>query len=161
MHYIAAASGIMNMAGALADGKAQEQQYLAYAKANRYNAAVGRQRAEWVRSGTNLREEQERRKGRLEEGTRRAWAAQSGTGFGGSNADVERQQRVFSEMDALNIRYEGHLAAKSMEDDARMEDWQAELHKGQGKYARRSSYLAAASSLLSGGASAYRAYKQK
>lgn len=143
---------IFSVIGALRGGQQQQQMYNAQAQAEAYNAAVKRQQADTVQQVYGQREEQQRRNARLLAGKRRAAIAESGTGFGGSNLDIENQSEVMAELDALNIRYEGQLESKGLLDAAALDDYSAGLYRRSGGYARRTGYLAAGSAILSGAA---------
>lgn len=175
MQFLAMGAGAVGIASALSRGKESEAQYKAQAAANEFNAAVARQRATTVRQlgkyqadsilgASSMQEEQQRRSGGFAKGTRQAAAAQSGTGTDeGSNADVERQSMILSELDALNIRYAGQLNAHDtvqnaeynahdLETGATMDMWSAQVNRNSAKYAVDSSYLGAMGSLFSAGA---------
>jgi hypothetical protein len=134
---------------ALSAGAAQSQQYKAQAQADQYNALVARQRSSATLSAANQQEEQQRRGARLASGERRAAISQSGTGLGGSNADVDRQSEVLAELDALNIRYEGQSESTGLLNQANLDDFQAAANKKAAKSAMARGYLGAASSALS------------
>lgn len=131
-------------------GKAQAAQYESAARAQEYNAAVSRQRAEATQAVTGQREQAQRREAMLVMGKQRAAAAQAGFGLGGSAADVERQSQVMAELDALNIRYEGALEAKGLLDQASLDTFQAGASRSAGSAAKTAGYLGAAGSLLTG-----------
>lgn len=182
MQFITIASTIFSAVSAISRGNQQAQQvqhqsqveavrYESAAQANEYDAAIARKRAETARIGAGLQEDQQRRRARLEAGARRAAIAQSGTGFGGSNLDVDRQSQIFAEMDALNIRYQGSLEAKGLEDSADLSDWQASANRtgasnsisagsSYASAARKSGYMGAAGAILSG-AGDYISYGRK
>ena len=150
MEYVAVAGAAFQAIGAISGGQQRAQQYKAYAAANDYNAAAMRQRADSTVAAFGQREEQQRRQARLVLGQQRAAVAQSGTGLGGSNADVERQSEVASEMDALNIRYEDQLEASGLRGQAGLESWQTGINRSSMNYARNSGYIGAAGAILSG-----------
>jgi hypothetical protein len=135
---------------AIAQGNATSAQYKAQAQADMYNAAINRQRAETTNAVTVQRETQQRRESRIKAGERLTAMAQSGTGLGGSNADVFRQSEVLAELDALNIRYEGELESKGLLNQANLNEWQSRTNLASAKRARMGGYVGAAASLLSG-----------
>lgn len=114
MNFFAAAGLALNISSMLADQKANARQRRAEIDAARFSEAVYRRRAETVQLGYGQREEQFRRQSRIEAGKRRAAIAQSGTGFDGSNFDIDRQSQIFAELDALNIRYQGQLESDAL-----------------------------------------------
>lgn len=150
MQFLTIASTAMSVIGALQAGSQQSAQYEAAARANEYNAAVARQRAETTTAVYGQREEQQRRAAAIQGGQRRAAAAQSGFGLGGSASDIERQSQIMAELDALNIRYEGGLEAKGLLDQSTLETYQASTNRAASAGAKTSGYLGAAGKMLSG-----------
>lgn len=65
----------------------------------------------------SAREESLRRNIRSQLGAQSAAIAESGTGFGGSNLAVQRQSEAASELDVLNLRYQGQLERMGMDID--------------------------------------------
>lgn len=118
MNFLAAAGLALNIYSMASSQKANKEARAAEIASARFSAASARRKAEIVRSGYGQLEEQQRRQARLEAGKRRAAIAQSGTGFDGSNADVERQSQIFAELDALNIRYQGELEYGALTEQA-------------------------------------------
>lgn len=136
--------------GSIASGNAKSEQYKAQAQADEYNSLVTRQRADSTAAAYGQREEQLRRESRIEAGQRAASVAQSGTGLGGSNADLERQSEILAELDALNIRYEGTTERKSLLDQSNLYSFQSDVNKRNAKTAKTSGWLNAGTSLLAG-----------
>lgn len=145
-------STVFSVVSSIRGGQQQQVKYEAQATANTYDATVKRQRAETITQVYGQREEQQRRENRLEAGRRRAAIAQSSTGFGGSNADIDNQSELFAELDALNIRYEGQLESKGLLDSATLDDYYAQNNIRSGQYAAQSGYIGAAGAVLSGAA---------
>lgn len=110
------------------------------------NANILNQNAETQMAAAGQREEAHRRQVRLIAGEQRAAIAQSGTGFGGSAADIMEKSSANAELDALTIRYDAMTRKTAFENEANTMQW-------QGRRARTGGYLSAASSLLSGAAS--------
>ncbi len=155
---IMAVSAVVSASAKNAEGQDRARQYESQAAAQRYNAAVERQRAETVTSVYGEREEAQRRRARLILGKERAAIAQSGAGLGGSNADIERQSEVMAELDALNIRYEGQLESHGLLAQATLDEFEAaSLHKSA-KSAARAGRLGAAGALLGGAGQMFGAY---
>lgn len=155
MGYVAAAIAAISAASSYASSRQQQAQFEAAAKADQYNAAIQRQQAEAAAASTNSREEQQRRANAITQGKRAAFAAQSGTGTQGSNADFERQQSVMEELDALNIRYTGSLETTNFENKAAGTDWEAMINSNSARTTARNAPLGAASAALSTYASVY------
>lgn len=146
------ASAVVGVLGKLGEGEQAKTQYQAQSQADAYNAAIKRQRADNVTAIYGQREEEQRRMARFDAGRRQAAIAQSGTGSGGSNADIEAQSEVFAELDALDIRYEGILERKSLLDSASLDDFSMYSNLNSAKSATKMSYLGAAGAALSGAA---------
>lgn len=112
-------------------------------------ADIARQRAEVERQQASVNEDAQRRRANLQLGQLRAGMAQSGTALDGTNADLYQQSAADAELDALNIRYGGDLAARSSLADANFRDMQA-------SDASRAGLIGAATSALT----AYGGYKR-
>lgn len=134
---------------------AQSDQYAAAARANEYNEAILKERAAQTLDAYNQREESARREGRIERGKRLAMIGESGTGYGGSNADVERQNDMLSELDALNVRYQGSLEARGLLAQSSLEGMYGRTNMRSSSTATRLGYVSAASAALSGASNMY------
>ena len=168
-----AASAAVSAVGAIQQGQAQKASYDSQAQANEYNAKVQENNAIYARNNADsanqqasAKEELQRRRFAAVQGQANAGVAQSGTGFGGSNADVLKQNAINAELDALNIRYEGDLQSKGLMQTASNNEAQAGLDRFQASAARQNgdnavtgSYLSAGSNLLAG-ATKYGYYSQ-
>ena len=152
------ASSAMQAVGAIQQGKAAEAQAQAQANANRYNAQVKEMQAGVERQQANVREDQQRRRARQVLAQQQAAVAQSGTGFMGSNLDVIDQSSYMAELDALTMRYEGEMRAKGLLAEADQERYYAQAALAAGKNAKRASYFAAGTALLSGAAAGYKGF---
>lgn len=130
--------GLIPGAGTAMQGQFTRDQYWANAAADEYNAAVKRKKAEAERTygeyraqevltAGNLTEEAVRRNARIQEGETAAAGAQSGTGTEGSNEDIERQNQVLDELDALNVRYGAVVTAHDTRQQAEMNAWDYEM----------------------------------
>lgn len=154
----AAISAVIGGASAYRANQNQQVQYQAQQQANEFNAALARQRATEVKQNYGAREDQQRRFNRIEAGKRAAWAAQSGLGFGGSNADVDEQSEIFAELDALNIRYEGELDSRGLLNTSAQYEWEAGVNATSRRRARSGIWLDTAASALASGTSTYANY---
>lgn len=144
-------STAVSVASTLFGAIGQYNQYQAQSKANAYNAAIARQRSEQALSVVNQREESQRRFSRLRAGERIAAIGQSGTGTGGSNADVERQSEIMAELDALNIRYEGQVESTGLLNQASLEDYYSKANKSNARSALIKGAFGATGQLLTSG----------
>lgn len=147
MAYVTA---IIAVIGAIAGAKASSDQANAQKAASRYNQLVGKQQSDASLQAANAREEQQRRVARFASGERQAAIAQSGTGLGGSNADVDRQSEILAELDALNIRYEGATQSTGLLNQSKLDGFQADAYGKAAKRARTDGYIGAASAALGG-----------
>lgn len=148
-----AAYGMYQQSQAAAAGYESQQ-----AAAN-YNATIDAQNARVARQQANAREEAQRRQARQVLGEQRAALAQAGIGLSGSAADVYGQSAANAELDALNIRYEGELAARGLLAQSELTRYEGSVAGMNAKSAKSGGYLDAASTLLTGGSKAYGYYK--
>ncbi len=116
--------------------------------ASEYQAQVADQNAKLAVRNAGAQEEDQRRRARQFQGRQLAAIGESGAGLSGSTADLFRESLFSSEMDALNIRYEGELGKTSFNNEAN-------ASRFNGKVAQNSSYMSAASSLIGGVGSYY------
>lgn len=138
----------MSVLGAISQGNNAADNYNAQAGMNDYNAAVARNNSTSALSESAAAQNAQRRKARQILGEQRAGIAQSGTGFGGTNADIMEQSATLAELDALNLAYEGDMKSRSYLAGATLEDASASANRRNAKTARTSGYLGAAKSLL-------------
>lgn len=134
------AASAVSAIGAVAQGNAANA-------AAQANAQAMNQQAEAENRAAGAREEQQRRQNRQFLGGQRAALAQAGIGVDGSAYDIARQSAINAELDALNIRYDGQLRAKGLNN-------QAMITRFEGRQARTAGHLGAGAALL-GGASNY------
>jgi hypothetical protein len=116
-----------------------------------YHADVATQNARTAGQQASVEEERVRRESRQFLGQQAAAIAQSGTGLGGSNADVMRQDAALAELDALNVQYAGDLERRGLLQEAAGHRYTQQSLKNKAKSIMRTRWLSA----LSSGASAY------
>lgn len=145
------ASAALSAAGSIQQGNAQYASYMSQANANEYNATVDKLNAQVASDEANAKEEQQRRKFGQVQGAAYAGAAQSGTGFEGSNADLLKQNAVLNELDALTIRYEGQNKSRALEDSSKLNTYYAGVNKQNASSARTAGFVNAGAQLLSAG----------
>lgn len=117
----------------------------------KYNAMSSEQQAA-------AREEQQRRHFAMLQGQAVAGLAQSGTDVStGSNADVLKQNDVNSELDALNIRYQGKMQSDSFKNteanllaQANLDRMSASMYSGNAGSALIGGFFNAGTNLLTG-----------
>lgn len=145
--------------GAVKQGEAANAQAKAQANAQEYNAQVQRNNADTALAQSNAAEEKQRREFGQLQGQAIAGIAQSGTGFGGSNADVLKQNAVNNELDALTIRYGGQTQSQGLMAQSQLDRANAAASRQAGKDAITAGYNNAGSSLLRGSVNSYGVYK--
>lgn len=133
--------------GTLYGSQVESAQFEGAARAELYNAAINRQRAEMSRVIYGERESQVRRTSRMELAKQSAGLAEAGLG---GNADLERQSAVLAELDALNIRYEGELESYGYESAARLNTFNAKNLRSSAKSSEIAGYIGAGGDLLGG-----------
>ena len=97
------ASTTLQVVGQQNQAKAQANALKGQANIADYNSQVAKINAESVRRSSTSQQLQLRRDTRQQLGRERAFAAQSGTGFGGSNKDLLERSETLAELDALNF----------------------------------------------------------
>ncbi len=143
MAILAAAGGVMGAAGSLYEGRAAQEAAAFNIKVAKRNAYLVRKAAEEDARSTLIT-------GRKVVGEMLANYGSSGIKTDeGSPLEIMQESVRAAEKDALNIRYQGELQARSYLDDAKMERF-------KGNVAETASYIRASSSLVSGGAEAYK-----
>ena len=149
------ASTAFQVIGAISDANSKSDAYESQAAWNQYNATIDRQNADTALQQSASEQARQNRRARQVMGEQRAATAQSGTGFGGSNADLLDQSATLAELDMLNIAYEGQMRARGHEIQAQGEDYSAGVNKGNAKRAKRAGIFNAGRSLLTGFSSGY------
>lgn len=149
------ASTAFQVIGAISDANSRSDAYESQAAWNQYNATIQRQNADASLQQSASEQARQNRRARQVMGEQRAATAQSGTGFGGSNADLLDQSATLAELDMLNIAYEGQMRARGHEIQAQGEDYSAGVNKGNAKRAKRAGIFNAGRSLLTGFSSGY------
>lgn len=137
--------------GAISSANSQASALKAQAASANYNAEVSKQQATQALATSTAQQSALRRDQRAQAGRMRAAAAQSGVGFGGSTADIFEQSDTLSELDAMNVAYEGALKARGYNTQAELDSFNARAYSAQVKGVRRAGYMQAAGSLLTAG----------
>lgn len=143
---MAIAMAVIAAVGALAQASQESGMAEAEAKVEEYHANVKEMNARSVAQQASAEEERVRREARQVLGQQRAAIAQSGTGFGGSNADIMRQDMALAELDALNVQYAGDIERRGLLQEAEGHRYTARTLKSKAKSIRRTRWLTAASS---------------
>lgn len=137
----------MQAVGAIQAGNAAARQSNAAAAASEYNATVSRNQAASAAIASTSQQIAQNRQARQVAGQQRAAVAQSGLGFTGSNRDVIEQSNTLSELDQLNLAYEGTLKQNGFMAQAELDDFQARVQRSNASSARRAGYLKAATAV--------------
>jgi hypothetical protein len=149
------ASMAFSVIGAISDANSKSDAYESQAAWNQYNATIDRQNADAALQQSASEQARQNRRARQVMGEQRAATAQSGTGFGGSNADILDQSATLAELDMLNIAYEGQMRARGHNIQAQGEEFSAGVNKANAKKAKNAGYMNAGRSLLTGFSSGY------
>ena len=145
------ASTAVAAAGAIAQGNAAKASAQSQANAATYNAAMADQNADTAMQAASANEEAQRRKSAGEMGRLRAGMAENGIGLdSGTATDLTEQSAMNSELDALNIRYQGKQQARDYKAQAALGQQSASAALAAGKAAQTAGYLTAGATALSG-----------
>ena len=147
---ISAVSTAFSVIGAISDANSRSDAYENQAAWNNYNATIDRQNADAALQQSASEQGRQNRRARQILGEQRAASLQSGTGTGGSNADLLDQSATLAELDMLNIAYEGQMRARGHEIQAQGEDYSSRTNRSNARNARRAGIFSAGRSLLSG-----------
>ena len=147
---ISAVSTAFSVIGAISDANSRSDAYENQAAWNNYNATIDRQNADAALQQSASEQGRQNRRARQILGEQRAASLQSGTGAGGSNADLLDQSATLAELDMLNIAYEGQMRARGHEIQAQGEDYSSRTNRSNARNARRAGIFSAGRSLLSG-----------
>jgi hypothetical protein len=148
---MALAMAVFAAVGSLMQGTQAAQEARSDAKIAGYHASIAEQNARTAGQQASAEEERVRRDSRQMLGQQAAAVAQSGTGLGGSNADVMRQDAALAELDALNVQYAGDLERRGLLQEAAGHRYTQQSLKNKAKSLMRTRWLSA----LSSGVSAY------
>lgn len=143
---LAIAGAAMSAVGAISQGNAAK-------KSADYNAAIADRNAVVAQQQASANEEAQRKIDARRMGAARAGYGASGVTSDGSVLDVLGDSIAEAELNALNIRYEGKLAAQGYGDTAASQ-------RAAGRNAQASGYMKAGASLLQGGSKAYDIYQR-
>lgn len=150
MEYVQIAAMAFQAMGAISQANSAADNYESQAAVNDYNAAVSRNNSTAALSESAASQAAQRRRAREMLGEQRASTAQSGTGFGGTNADLLERSQTLAELDALNLAYEGDMKSRGYLQQAELETMNAATNRRNASTAKRSGYLGAAGAVLNG-----------
>lgn len=151
MEFIPIVSAVVGAIGQISQASAGAASQRNAAAAADYNATVNWQNAENARLAANANEEQERREAAMKKGSQIASLAENGIDLSsGTGTDLVNQSSLNTEMNALNIRYQGALQARAYESGATLDDFQARNARSNADSIETAGYIGAAGSVLSG-----------
>lgn len=138
--------------GKLQEASSQSEALKGQAVVSQYNAGVAREQAKSALDVSAANQMRQRREANQVLGRQRAAVAQSGTGFGGSNAQILERSETLAELDALNISYDGMLKSRGYSSQAEIDDFNARAYRSQAKQVKKAGLFGAVGST---GAAAY------
>lgn len=145
------ATAVLSGISAMAEASAASSQADAEKSAAEYNAATARDQAANAARAASANEDAKRRESAMRLGSQRAALTESGVDItSGTGADLMAQSTLNTEMDALNIRYQGKLQAKGYNDQAALDDMAASAAGKRKSSAWVTGGLKAGGSVLSG-----------
>jgi len=148
-------STAMQAVGTLISGGAEARNQENAAAMADYNAQVSRNQATQALQVSTAEQIAQQRKTRQVMGMQRAATAESGLGFGGTNADLLERTGTLSELDQLNIAYSGAVRSQGFLAQADLDSFNASVARKNASAARTMSLFKAAGSVI-GGANSFR-----
>jgi hypothetical protein len=145
----------LGVVGAIQQSNAQQANYQMQTDANNRNAAIQDQNATAARAAGARDTEKLARDQAIQRGAENALIAETGLGYGGSNANIQKQNDSFRELDLMNQEHDTELKARGLTLEAsnsRQEAKAAEYNKGQAAASGSMSVLSAG---ISGASSVY------
>lgn len=140
----------LSAVGALSQAQAASNAAKSQADAATYNAIVAQQNAQRSLEESAAEQAAQHRQARRILGEQRAAIAQSGTGFGGTNADLIEQSETLAELDMLNIAYAGQSRARAYQQQSQLDLLEASSARARAKSEKMAGYFGAGRSLLGG-----------
>ncbi|WP_254215483.1 hypothetical protein [Burkholderia multivorans] len=148
--FAAVAGAALQGAGKLSSGLGQAGQQEAAANAAQYNADVSRNQAATAYTLGVQREQAVRDRAAQQLGAQRAAVAESGFNpNAGSALDTQLQSVRNAELDALQTRYQGILQGSQYEQQAAIDQYQADAARKAARGAKIGAYLSLAGQALS------------
>jgi hypothetical protein len=141
MSWMAIASTAVQAMGAIHQGNAAAASANAQAATADYNATVSRQQADSALGESSAAQMAQNRKWRQIAGKQRAAAAQSGVGFGGSNADILEQSETLAELDQLTLAYEGTMRARAFNSQGQLDEFSGGVYRNNARNQRTAGFL--------------------
>lgn len=138
--------------GALSQANTARQNAQAQSAAADYNAQVARNQAYSALQESTAAQLAQRRRSAQLLGSQRAAVAQSGVGFGGSTKDILEQSETLSELDVLNLAYEGEMKSRGYLGQADLEAFNASQARRNARSATTAGFINAGSAIASFGA---------
>ena len=143
-------STVLKTVGQSQNAKAQADALQGQASVADYNAQIAKRNAEEVLKVSSSQQLMLRRNQRQQLGRDRAIAAQSGAGTGGSNAEIIAQSETLSELDAMNLAYEGEVRSRGFLAQSEIDTYNAGLYRKQASNVKRANVLTTIGTLTAG-----------
>ena len=148
-------STAMQAVGSIQKGNAEAASYKAQAQANTYNAEINQQNADRTSREYSIKEDNLRRQQAQFLGRQRAAFSEADIGYGtGSALDVQTEDTVNSNLDALTLRYDGQTKRAAYLDQSNLDTFQSGVDQMNASSARTAGYISALGNVL-GGAGRY------
>jgi cytochrome c biogenesis factor len=136
MEYVAIAAAVASAVGTISAAQNQARNFEAQSQAMEYNARVNEQAGANALLAASANEDAKRRENSMKVGAQRAALIEGGMDItSGTGADLVYQSNVNTELDALNIRYQGALQSKGYNDQATIDRMQASNARSNAKAA--------------------------
>ncbi len=145
-----AAAAVVQAIGSIQQGNASAANYKMQAQAADYNAALSRQQGEGALQESTAAQIAHQRKFRQFAGLQRAGVVESGTGYGGSNADIVERSATLAELDQLTLAYQGTMRARAFNAQGQLDEFGGRILRANARSARTSGYLNGAASMVQG-----------
>lgn len=157
--YIMMAATAVSAVGQIQQGQANKASAQASAAASEYNAKVNEQNAIAAENKAKYDEQMHREQVRALLSKQRAIIGKSGVTMEGSPLLATLDTVEKGELDALAIRYGGKVQSQQYRSGADISRMESSAYLAKGKSAMTGALFGAGTTLLSGGASAYKTYK--
>lgn len=138
---------VLQAAGQIQAGRVATAEAESAKRVSDYNAAVMEQQAKATRAKAGFEQRRHAKRARAKMSELQLWRA--GTGATGSGL-LEEEQEAELELESLLIGYEGEVEAQRAESQAELDRIKGQLAIKRGKAAKKTSYLGAGATILTG-----------
>lgn len=150
MEFVPIISGVVSAIGSIAGGNAAAATSERNAQMADYNARVANMQADSALQAANANEEAKRRENAANRGAQNAALAENGMLGTETGYDLTTQSALNTELDALNIRYQGQVTANNYRNQSQLDTYDAANSRANASAQRTAGYMGAAGSVLSG-----------